>query len=133
MKDVDGNIVQEKGDPKVYYDYYLLWHNPDTIFKAFARTVLDSGNVLRFEIVNELALPDNERFTLNRLLLLLFQQMSEEHGVPFDIASVDDVPDRPGQEAPIGLRQAIRALADNVGYRGMERLVWEHQMEVGIK
>lgn len=133
MKYLNGDVVNEKGEAKVYYDWYLLMHNPQTYFKAFERTVLDNGGVLRFEIINELALPENERFSFDRLLLFLFDQMREEHGVPFDIASVDDVPDRPGQEAPIGLRQAIRALADNVGYRGMERLVWEHHMEVGIK
>lgn len=72
-------------------------------------------------------------YVRNSLLLLLFEQITADHDVPFTIASVDDVPDRDDEPGPIGLRQAIRDLADNVGYRGMERLIWEHHMEVGIK
>lgn len=100
-----------------------MWHNPVSYFKAFERIVVDSGSVLRFEIVNELALPNNERFSFNGLLLLLFDQMRDEHGVSFTIASVDDVPDHRGEPGAIGLLQAIRDLANNVGYRGMERLI----------
>lgn len=74
--------------------------------------------------MNELALPNNERFSLNRLLLLLFEQMTADHDVSFTISSVDDVPDHRGEPGAIGLLQAIRDLANNVGYRGMERLIW---------
>lgn len=99
--------------------------------------MLDTGNVLRFEVMNELALPDNERFSFNRLLVLLFGRMlqQQDQAQTFTICSVDDVrsPDRAGNIIPIGFRQAIRDIVDEVGYRGIENFVWEHHLEGDIR
>ncbi|KAI7883943.1 hypothetical protein K492DRAFT_192142 [Lichtheimia hyalospora FSU 10163] len=134
VKDLNENVVMDKGQPKLFYDWYFLWHLPATYYKAFERTVLDTRNVLRFEIVNELALPDDQRFSFNRLLLILFERMIEEQGVPFAITSRDDVPspDRRGNPVPAGIRQIIRGIAEDTGYRGMERLVWEYHLEENL-